>query len=412
MKSVLELLVFQLFNFISMERITNIQLQDVDCRKMGFTRVGISMAQYKDCVFVVCDPLNPDPRRKKYSMECRETEQVNNVNLKSNNIFYPYACARRRMYPRDCIALHWSKICKIRETTRINCGPTFKDLKGLGNRLYTPEDPNDLLPLPPNQEDDVIVPAGFDFPGKLPPVSLSESETPAIPPRRRRPQSPLYDSAPRQDVKVKDTPLQQDQVFGDPHIAQMVIGGTHTICYDVKGEALATYRLLTESASSAELDIKLGSYGRGKANLVKSVAIRTNSSDIDVGLDSVKRGHLVYKSNRMSVKTDVSILTSKDEKVITVQIGKSKVELVGKRTHILLKITELHNIDGVAGGIMGDVMHSVVSITDGMLKLRNGKTLNVALKKRFVHGNGEANDVTFSCWNVNGDIIDINKYKV
>ncbi|CAH1779171.1 unnamed protein product, partial [Owenia fusiformis] len=347
----------------------------------------------------------------------------------------------------DCLSLDGTRLSE--ETNTIPCNEFRCPQLATTEKPVDTTGPNDVteIPLPPGYQDDpdaqILPPLPGDElgddPGSvvdIPPRErqasepLSDSVAPVDLPRRRRPVAePLSDKGARLDGGLGDDDalnepvqasegdtnlLQKDVVYGDPHIAETVIGGTETICYDVKGKAHTKYRLLTETASSTEVDISMATNRGKEAMLVESVDIRTESMDISVKLNKKSTGELLYTTKQKSGKTDVSITLSEDKRALVIHIGKFMVELAGKHTHILISITDLHYIDGVAGGIMGDVLNSVASIADGQLRLNNGKTLDVQKWRQLVHGNSDLADVVLSCWRIKGSrkLFNIDDYEV
>ncbi|CAH1780717.1 unnamed protein product, partial [Owenia fusiformis] len=109
---------------------------DVDCQGgNGFLPVSVLGNTYKDCIFIVCDGLDADPRRHKYPLSCDNGYQVSTHlnDITKRDIFFPNAC--KGLTVPDCLAIYfYTYFCVIETSTTDNiaCGPTFQELKGEG----------------------------------------------------------------------------------------------------------------------------------------------------------------------------------------------------------------------------------------------------------------------------------------
>ncbi|CAH1779169.1 unnamed protein product [Owenia fusiformis] len=323
-------------------------MQDINCDTPGFSRVGAMMLSMKDCVFIVCDPGNPDARRRKFAMGCSETEQVDTNKLKENEIFYPFYCLKREnrlaiRSPLDCLAIRRKQICKRKENTNINCGPTYDDLKGNTN-----------------------------------------------------------DGLSNDDVIFGDPHIWQKVAGGED-------GPGETLCYDISGKGSFTYRLLSVKQPAIDVDITLTTTADGSdSKLIEAVTVETAFEIIRASKD--EHGSLLYTVTNKGDEISAAHGISEDEKTVVIAVERFHVKLKCARTYIVVEVSDVTKL-GEIGGIMGDISESIKSLDNGELILKDGSMLNAVKSKWVAFTISDHEEHHYECWKVENIVPDMEKYE-
>ncbi|CAH1779176.1 unnamed protein product, partial [Owenia fusiformis] len=103
-----------------------VDASEADCKNSrGFTMISDDPNHLEIlCMYVVCDPTNPDVRRRKFTGGCKIGEQINIRKLNrtdSPTVYYPGKCAKLKLHPIDCMTYMRAQICE--DVANVRCRP-------------------------------------------------------------------------------------------------------------------------------------------------------------------------------------------------------------------------------------------------------------------------------------------------